>query len=61
MKAAWAQGRPELDELLAQLPRDEFIRHARLDLRYTLAEIAEALGCSAETVRRRLRVLDVRT
>ncbi|HEU5055104.1 MAG TPA: transposase [Kofleriaceae bacterium] len=61
LKAAWEQGRPELSELMARLPESAFIRHARLDLRYTIAEIAAALGCSRETVRRRLRAHDTRT
>ena len=61
VKTAWEQGRPELSELMEKLPRDEFIRHARLDLHYTIAEIAAALECSPETVRRRLRMWDVGT
>jgi len=61
VKRAWEQARPGLQELREALPSDEFIRVARLEHWYPIAEIAGALGCSRETVRRRLRMWDVRT
>lgn len=60
-RAAWDQARPPITELLSDLPRDEAIREARLTHRYTLREIAETVGCSTETIRRALRMWDVRT
>lgn len=60
-RATWNQARPPLSALVDRLPQDEAMRAARLTYRYTLREIAAALGCSTETVRRRLRMWDVRT
>ena len=56
-RKAWEIARPELTQLVGTMPRDEFMRHARHDLHYKLDEIAAALGCSTETVRRRLKML----
>jgi len=61
LKAPWKEARPELAELRQRLTADELICRARNDLNYTLAEIAAAVGCSTETVRRRLRTLNVRS
>lgn len=60
-KLAWEQARPTLDELAVGLERDALIVEARLTHRYTLVEIAAHLGCSDQTVRRRLRVSGVGT
>ena len=60
-RAAFDQARPTLAELVDRHLPDEVIRRARLEYRYTLGEIAAAIGCSAETVRRRLKMWDVGT
>ena len=60
-RAAWNQARPTLEDLVARYPRDEAMRVARAVHRYTIKEIAQQFGCSPETVRRRLRMWDVRT
>ena len=57
VKQAWNEARPPLGELLDRHPADEALRLARRVHRYTLREIASALGCSTETVRRRLDLL----
>lgn len=60
-RAAFDQARPPLSSIIETLPRDEAIREARSTHHFTIKEIAAALGCSTETVRRRLRMWDVRT
>ena len=60
-RIAFDQARPPIGDLVDRLGRDEAIRQARLQFRYTIREIALAVGCSTETVRRRLRSWDVRT
>jgi putative transposase len=60
-RRSWDQARPPLVEVASQFRRDEAIARARIDYRYTVKEIAEHFGCSTETVRRRLRMWDVRT
>lgn len=61
IKRAWQQARPPLHELAVARDEIDFIRCARHEHRYTLAEIADHLGCSARTVHRRLRVSGART
>ena len=60
-RAAWEQARTAIDDLFDRHPRDEAIRLARHEHRYTLREIAAAAGCCEETIRRRLKVLGVGT
>ena len=60
-RAAWNEARPAISQVIAGRSREEAIRAARITYRYTLREIAEALGCSTETVRRVMRTWDVRT
>jgi putative transposase len=60
-RRAWEMARPELDALVGTMPTDDLIRYARRELCYTQLEIAEAVGCSVETVRRRLKMTGVRT
>ena len=54
VRTAWKEARPPIGELVDHLPADEALRQARLVHRYTLGEIASALGCSVSTVSRRL-------
>lgn len=61
IKAAWEQARPTLIELADGRGEIEFVRIARLEHRYTLGEIAAHLGCSDQTVRRRLKLSGVET
>jgi putative transposase len=61
LKAAWELQRPSLEQLAASTTRDEFFRLARFEHCYTLTEIARSVGCSRETVRRRLQMLHVQT
>ncbi len=60
-KSAWEQARPPLEELFARHSEAEFVRLARLNYRYTFVEIAEMLGCSERTVRRRLAMSGAET
>jgi hypothetical protein len=53
---AWEQQRPSLEQLAATNEPADFLRRARFEYFYTLGEIAQAAGCSRETVRRRLRL-----
>lgn len=60
-RAAFDQSRPPLSKLMREMPEEIAIREARNTYHYTIREIAEAVGRSTETVRRRLRMWDVRT
>jgi REP-associated tyrosine transposase len=60
-RAVWDQARPAIAELVERLSEDDAMREARCTHRYTIREIAAAFACSAETVRRRLKMWDVRT
>jgi REP element-mobilizing transposase RayT len=60
-QTVWRQARPPLADVLTGRSRDEAVAVARRKYRYTLREIADALGCSTQTVRRRLAVSHVRT
>ena len=58
-RTAWQIARPPLASLFGRLPEEEFIRQARVAHRYTVREIAEALGLSEATIGRRLKALEL--
>jgi hypothetical protein len=54
-RAHWGAGRPELAEIMADGDRDRAIARAYRSHGYTMASIADMLGCHLSTVSRRLK------